>query len=432
MAGIPISDTEVQRAAGAIKNAGFTWQQGQKNTCGRIRISRILSVSLARAEAILRRLRGQGLSPPPPSDCTEYAIPQENLDPVAEHKLKTENTDLRRQLNEALSKHVLDQRYQEFIAEVAATPSTPQEWAEEPKPGRPKQAIPLSHLSDGHFDEIVDPAQVNYMNGYGRKIGRGRLKRFFQRTIRLCDDYLKGVDYPGIIMPMSGDLFSGAIHDELRETNEASLCESLRYWIDHLEAGIKMFAERFGRVYIPVVVGNHPRQTMKPRAKGGVRDNFDWLLAAMLKRDFARSGDKRVTFHISDSFDSMWKAYGVRYLQTHGDQFKGGTGIAAALSPMLLGDTRKREKHTMVHKPYDVLIMGHWHYRMCLPTVKANGSIVGYNEYAASKNLKFQEPLQSFWLTTPEHGITVEAPIFVQDPKEEWCTKQKDAVAFAA
>jgi hypothetical protein len=34
--------------------------------------------------------------------------------------------------------------------------------------------------------------------------------------------------------------------------------------------------------------------------------------------------------------------------------------------------------------------------------------------------LKYQAPLQSFWLDTPEHGITVEAPIFVKAEREGW------------
>ncbi len=168
------------------------------------------------------------------------------------------------------------------------------------------------------------------------------------------------------------------------------------------------------------VVGNHPRLSLKKRSKGGVRDNFDWLLGALLKRDFHRAGDKRVTFNISESFDNQFSIYGTTYHQTHGDQFRGGTGIAAALSPMFIGDSRKREKQVAIKQPYDVMILGHWHYRSCLPTVKGNGSIKGYDEYGVANVFKFQEPVQSFWLTTPEHGITMEAPIYVEDPKEGW------------
>jgi hypothetical protein len=188
-----------------------------------------------------------------------------------------------------------------------------------------------------------------------------------------------------------------------------------------MEAGIKMFAERFGKVRVTWVVGNHPRLDKKPRKKGGVRENFDWLLGAMLARDFGRAGDKRVTFEVSDSFDYYFQVYNTRYLQTHGDQFRGGSGISAELAPLMLGDSRKREKHQVIEKPYDVMVMGHWHRRLPLPTIKVNGSLKGYDEYAEGKpTIRYQKPMQSLWLDTPENGITVEVPIFVKDKKEGW------------
>jgi len=340
---------------------------------------------------------------------------------LQEQRHKEETAALRRQLKEALSKQVLDQRYQEFAGEVAALPNAPPSWTTTKKRGKPKQATPVAHLSDTHWDEYVDPAQVNWVNAYDREIAGLRLRRFPDRTIRLCDEYLTGVEYPGIVVPISGDMFSGNIHDELKETNAGHLTEALRYWIDQLEAVIKVFAEHFGKVYIPWVVGNHPRQSKKPRAKGAVRDNFDWLLGSLLARDFARDGDKRVRFEVSEALDLQFNIYQTRYLQTHGNQFRGGSGIAAELSPLLIGESRKREKHQAVDDPFDVLICGHWHRRNCLERVKMNGSVKGYDEYALGMpRLRYQEPMLSFWLDTPEHGITIEAPIFVAHPAEKW------------
>ncbi len=346
--------------------------------------------------------------------------PAEKLTLQQEHKLRRELRELREQLRAQVGTVVLNQEYQQFVAEVAKLRAAPPAWCVKAKPHRARQAIPLLHLSDAHFDEVVDAAQVGGLNCYTREIALGRLRRFFEKGVAICDDYLKGVDYPGVVCAVSGDMFSGSIHEELKETNEAGLCESLRYWIDPLYAGIQMLAERFGKVRVPWVVGNHPRLEKKPRAKGGVRDNFDWLLGSMLARDFARAGDKRVTFEISDSFDHQFNVYGLRVLQTHGDQFRGGGGISAALSPWFIGDARKRERYQAVKQPYDVLIMGHWHWRVCLPSIKGNGSLKGIDEYAYRGNFKFQEPVQSLMLVTPEHGITIEAPIFVKAEKEGW------------
>jgi hypothetical protein len=46
------------------------------------------------------------------------------------------------------------------------------------------------------------------------------------------------------------------------------------------------------------------------------------------------------------------------------------------------------------------------------------------------KNFAFEPPRQAFWLTDPEHGITLRAPIFVQDSSEQWSApKQNEASA---
>ena len=343
----------------------------------------------------------------------------EVLEPVVEARIKRENRELKHQLQEALKTQVLDSKYRSFLKEIAAYQAHPPEWSMARSRKR-REAIPVAHLSDAHFDEVIDPAQVQWLNCYNRAIAEMRLRRFFEKTITLCDDYMKGVEYPGMVLAVSGDMFSGSIHEELKETNAAGLCESLRYWIDPMEAGIQMLAERFTKVRVTWVVGNHPRMDKKPRAKGGVHENFDWLLGSILMRDFGRAGNKRVTFEVSDAFDYSFKVNRTRYLQTHGDQFRGGSGISAALAPWFIGESRKRERQQLVNDPFDVMIMGHWHWRVALPSIKGNGSLKGLDEYAFRSNFRYQEPLQSFWLDTAEHGITVEAPIFVQGRNEGW------------
>ncbi len=406
-----ITADEVVRAQKWIEEQGLTPERA-----GRVNLGRALGVSESRARAILRKVRGEeGLTDTP----TLSTAAADREDVLGNKRLKMENDALKSRVNELLAQQVLDQKYQEFISEVSRYATKPfPKWVSDPKRGS-KVAMPIAHMSDWHFDEVVDPKQTGYVNGYNRVIAENRLKRFFEKVISLCDDYLKGVNYQGIVLPVSGDMFSGQIH-ELPESNEAGACESLRHWLDPMGAGIQMLAERFGNVYIPWVVGNHPRTDIKKKAKGGVRDNFDWLLGALLQRDFARMGDKRVQFHVSESFDNSFKVFKTRYLQTHGDQFRGGSGIAAELSPMFIGDSRKRQRYQAMKTPYDVMILGHWHSRICLPTVKCNGTGRGFSEYDLQGNFKFQPPVQSFWLETPEHGITMEAPIFVKCSNEGW------------
>jgi hypothetical protein len=43
----------------------------------------------------------------------------------------------------------------------------------------------------------------------------------------------------------------------------------------------------------------------------------------------------------------------------------------------------------------------------------------GYDEYAYGLNLRPEPARQAFWVTSPEHGPTITAPVFLQDRDEE-------------
>ena len=192
---------------------------------------------------------------------------------------------------------------------------------------------------------------------------------------------------------------------------------SVLHWSDHLAAGLKLLADEFGKVHVPVVVGNHGRRTRKPRAKLRARDNFDWFLGHILARAFQH--DKRVTFSVGDAPDAIVPAYGHRVCITHGDQARGGSGIAGLWSPIMRLDARKRQRASSIQQPYDLLVMGHWHTLTFGPAFIVNGSLKGYDEYAATENFGFEPPAQALWLMTPEHGRTWTAPILPQNRKAE-------------
>jgi predicted phosphodiesterase len=282
-----------------------------------------------------------------------------------------------------------------------------------------RHAIPSLMFTDVHWDEVVKPEQIEGLNCYTRPIAEGRVERAFKRCIRVARDYVSGVTYGGFNLLLGGDLLSGIIHEELRETNHATVIESILAIIDPLVAGITLLAEEFGRVHATAVVGNHGRRTQKPVAKNRVQDNFDWLVYKLLQRELAKN--KRVTLNVPEGPDGRVTVYGVRYLLTHGDQFKGGSGISAALAPLLLGTHRKTRRNAIAGRPYDVMVMGHFHSSIWMPTkgLIVGGSVCGYNEYAYQNNLDPEAPQCAFWLTTPEHGITINAPVFCGDRQAE-------------
>lgn len=291
-------------------------------------------------------------------------------------------------------------------------------WMRSPKkkPGT-HTGTPWLLLSDLHFDEVVRPEEIGGVNAYNRRIAEQRLEATITSTIKVCRDYWSGVVYDGIVAPLGGDLYAGDIHDELTQSNADTLLGSVLHWSDQLAASISVLADEFGKVHVPVVVGNHGRRTRKPRAKFRARDNFDWFTGHLLARTFAN--DPRVTFDIPESADCLVKSYGWTVCLTHGDQTSGGAGIGGIWPPIMRLDARKRARAQAVNQPYDLLVMGHWHQLTLGPSFIINGSLVGYDEYAYTSNFGFQQPAQALWLMTPEHGRTFTAPIYPQDRKAE-------------
>jgi len=278
-------------------------------------------------------------------------------------------------------------------------------------------AIPSMLLTDIHWGEKVEANEIGGINSYTVLIAQQRVRRAFEKAILVSQQYWSGVRYEGFNLMLGGDILSGIIHEELRETNEESVFASILGVVEVLTAGCVLLAEQFPKLHIAAVVGNHGRLTRKPRAKHKVEESLDWMVYQMLGRELAKY--ENVTMQVAESADCRFEIYNTKYCLTHGDQFRGGSGIAAALSPLLLGAHRKLKRDAAAGNPFDVLVMGHWHYSYTLQDLIVGGSVVGYNEYAYVNNLAYQSPRAQLWLTTPEYGITSHCPLFVQDREQE-------------
>jgi len=345
-------------------------------------------------------------------------------DSIALAEARRELAAARRDRDQLIKEREELQRLQQFFGFVREAQSTVPAWVTKAPSRGGKAAIPVAMLSDLHLDEVVKPEQVNFVNAYDRAIAEARLRLFFDHVVELANEYLQGLRYEGIVLPLGGDLFSGVIHEELVETNAATIFESLLYWAEPMASGIRHLRDTFGRVFLPVVVGNHGRRQRKPHAKHRAQDNFDYFFAHLLAKLLA--GEKGITWAISEAADQPFTVLSTRYLLTHGDQFRGGSGIAGLLSPIMLGDARKRQRETSVARPYDYLVMGHWHQLSFFRNVIVNGSLKGYDEYAFVSNFQYEAPRQAFWVTDAKHGLTITAPIHVTAPGETYSASTGD------
>jgi hypothetical protein len=327
----------------------------------------------------------------------------------AKHALRTAEADLAKM-----------QARLQIVEDITALDPNPPRWLTPARKRKAHHATVVAILSDSHFDEVVNPDEIGGVNAYDRHIATVRLRRFFDGVCTISRDQMAGVHIDGAVLMLGGDLVGGDIHEELAQSNEDTLPGTLLYWSEMIAAGIDQMADHFGKVHVPSVVGNHGRRTRKPRSKARARDNFDWLLSHMVCRLFA--GDDRVTFDIPDAPHTLVKVYGTTFRLEHGDGASGGSGWMGVLGPAMRRDQKVRTQSQAIDQGYDHLVIGHWHRLSWLGNVIVNGSSKGMDEYASEKAFGFEVPQQAMWLVTPEHGITVQAPVFVAGSRkvEKW------------
>lgn len=331
-------------------------------------------------------------------------------DRIEVKKLRDEISNLNKDLREAERQTMTSDHMKELIwgmddHQFGNVPG----WLKPKKSSGATHGIPLLFLSDIHFDEYVDPSQINFVNDYNRDIATKRIQHTFNTSIDILFNRIKDPKYDGFVLALGGDLLSGNIHEELAETNEDAIMRSLLVLTDLLIDGIELHLKYFNRIFIPCVVGNHGRLHKKPRAKDKVFDNYEWLIYQFLARHFKK--DERVQFLIPDGPDAHFNIYDKGFLLTHGDQFKGGNAIAGIFSPLMLGFHRKQKKQASMNKSFDVMMVGHFHQYVHTNQLIINGSIKGFDEYANLMNFSFEPPQQALFINHPDHGMIFRTPI---------------------
>lgn len=325
-----------------------------------------------------------------------------NPEIISEIKTKQQLKSVKKELADTRKELVRVHRQLELNSELSHSELELPKWTVTPSKKSRDKTVMCTILSDTHFDEVVHPEEVNYCNEYSRTIATKRLQQYFENLILLDEKYISGVKAEGLMIAMAGDIVAGNIHEELTMTNDGTIIETIIYWSEQLICGLKMVLDHFKNIWVNCVVGNHGRTSPKLTFKRAVTENWDYLLYRMIAKEFDSVPD--ITFNIPLSTQTIFDVYDVTYGLHHGMDFRGGFGDAGAVIPIIRGNRRKKEFQSNIRQPYDVLLMGHFHQLMRLPSVIVNGSMVGYNEYAMRGSFPFEQPQQACWLTDPKRG----------------------------
>ena len=288
-------------------------------------------------------------------------------------------------------------------------------------PGKSSTGIPLICLNDWHWGEVVDPDQVGGANKFNRAIARKRVHVLADTVIDLCFNHMTNPNYPGAVLAILGDMITGNIHDDLRETNDGPIMWSVNEVENHIIGLILAWKKRFKKLAIIAVPGNHGRNTVKPRINNRVYESYEWLIYCHIEQYFRNDPD--VSVFVPNEVDAFFSIFGHRVMATHGDTLgvKGGDGLIGALGPIARGAMKIGAQQRQIGRDFDTLAIGHYHFYMPRgdgTPVLLSPSLMGHNTYAHLQlRVKASRPAQALAFIHPKHGFTAQWCMYVDEKR---------------
>lgn len=377
-----LSDEVLLKTAVAFTANG----NNQSKTAGALGISRE-TVQRHLREAISRGLISGTVAVP-----AEKLV--DNSDPIKLRAVQDENARLRTSLKEAERRAVDAENHREQVLGLAPAPARlePKFLRNGDGKGTGRQAVVL-HLSDLHVGETVNREEVSGVNSYDIEIARKRIGRLFETACVLMTGAWPASDGAPerINVLLGGDLISGhGLHPEHAETDGGTAFEQVKYAADYISAGVLRLhlalTERFKapvEIHCISVAGNHGRATFgKPRTKLVSLQSYDTLVADFVEASLRHIGT--IKHFQPRGFDAYFDVAGWPALLTHGDRMGsgGGTGFIGPMATIIKGHRKIVDTEYRQRRPVRWVFSGHFHTTGVTPFGFANGSGVGFGEFA--------------------------------------------------
>jgi len=314
----------------------------------------------------------------------------------------------RTRYNKALERETELEKRVAVLQGVAASVSKERRYRKPPK-SKARGVAAYVLASDWHVEEVVRPELVSWKNAYNLEIAWKRIERFFQKIVELThvQNHLAPVEELWLVF--LGDLMSGYIHEELKESNELSPVEAIVWLREAIRAGIEfLLSELDVPIYVPTCHGNHGRTTQRKQIKTSYKNSYEWLLYTILAGDYVEHD--RVNFMVGKGYHNTVTVMGRKARNHHGDGLRYQGGVGGITIPVNKSVAAWNEA-----KVVDFDFFGHWHtFLQNYPNWVSNGCIIGYSEFAVEIKAKFQHPTQSFCVIDSAYGLTEAKPIYVE------------------
>lgn len=352
-----------------------------------------LGVSRETLQRHLKLAVDRKLSPPIAASAPRVT---DNSDPIRLRAANDENMRLRQALKEAERRAADAENHREGVLGLPREPARlqPKFLRNATGKGRGRQSVVL-HLSDLHVGEVVERTEVSGVNSYNLTVAQKRIGRLFESVGVLMTSAWPASDGAPerVNVLLGGDLISGhGLHPEHAETDAGTAFEQVKWAAEYISGGVlrlhEMLRERFKRpieIHCISVVGNHGRSTPgKPRTKLVTLQSYDTLVADFVE---AQLRHVRTIRHFQPrGFDAYFDVAGWPVLLTHGDRMGsgGGTGFIGPMATIIKGHRKIVDTEYRQRRPVRWVFSGHFHTTGVTPFGFANGSGIGYGEFAKS------------------------------------------------
>ncbi len=343
--------------------------------------------------------------------------------------MSDEMRNLKKLLQKADREEITAARVREEIYGLKNAPPVIPNRIYQPKLSKKSPGIPMAEWCDWHFGEKVTLAESRGFNQTDKERTKKRIHTLVREEKRALEYYSPSMNYPGLVLIINGDLFSGdGLHPEIDLTNESRVIELFSDLQGQMIWGLRELADAFGYVYAVCLVGNHGRTTAKPMTKLVAATNYEFLLYNQLELFFANDPKykNKIEFNIPLSIGTSFVVgadpknnyRGHCYYATHGERMgaKGGRGIIGVIGPIVRGALNIKRIEEKRGKPCDTVVIGHYHDNNILPGVIAGGTLKGPDGYSLDViGATPKPPSQPVWINHRRYGPIIHQEIIVDD-----------------
>lgn len=436
----PSAKQAINRIAELVEQHGTSWADIVTDST----LNELGYTNTEQIRSLWRRNRNH--LPPRPTRSTpasDVVIPSDdpdpNMVPLDQHphelvrEVGRENRKLRASNDKLRARLRIEQEQSGSFDDVAAAirevvtpvPTLPHRF-ESPKGLRDRIAI--LRWADWHNGEIVHPSRVDGLNAYNMNICARRVWTLVRKTIALLKDSRQRCDISRIVITLEGDMISGGIHEDLRESNETDCAVTAVYTGALIGQAIAMLSV-LAHIDVVAVPGNHGRLSTRKKYKFPT-ESWDYVAYMVARQHLANYiEDGRVRWDLRPRWVDGFVAHNRLYLLAHGDEVKGQLGIPYYGLDRYVARLRKQQQSkdqrsvdlgkTLESVGVYKLLIGHFHQFAIVKDVVINGTLKGVDEYSNGNAWDPVPALQLVMFDDIEYGLCQIEPLYLDHPADE-------------